>query len=150
MQNFLSDVFGCNSQIWVASANFMSWLNLRKKEPAPAAAPKREVTPKKLAVASAPVESPQGGAHAAVLLRPHVTEKGADASMGVYAFEVARGATKRQIAAAVQGLYNVAPRKVAVLPITRKQVVVRGRRGVKGGGKKAYIYLKKGEKIEVV
>ncbi|MEK7208573.1 MAG: 50S ribosomal protein L23 [Patescibacteria group bacterium] len=126
----------------------MSWLNLRKKETVPAAAPKTEAAAKKLVVTPKSAEPQRDEVHAAVLLRPHVTEKGADTEIGVYAFEVAQRANKRQIAAAIKGLYRVEPRKIAVVPITRKQTFVRGRKGAKGGGKKAYVHLKPGQKID--
>jgi ribosomal protein L23 len=34
--------------------------------------------------------------------------------------------------------------------IPKKNVFVRGKWGTKGGGKKAYVYLKKGDKIESI
>ena len=87
-----------------------------------------------------------------VLLRPRITEKaaiGADRS-GVYVFEVAETATKGSIAASIKASYKVTPVKVRVARIVDKRVVVRGKRGVKTGGKKAYVYLKKGDKIELL
>ena len=87
-----------------------------------------------------------------VLLRPRITEKaalGADKS-NVYVFEVASSATKKSISISVRDAYGVKPRKVRVATIPSKRVFVRGKRGVKGGGKKAYVYLKKGDKIEII
>ena len=87
-----------------------------------------------------------------VLLRPRITEKaaiGADKS-NVYIFEVAPGATKKSISVSVRETYGVKTRKVRVAAIPSKRVFVRGKRGVKGGGKKAYVYLKKGDKIELI
>jgi large subunit ribosomal protein L23 len=87
-----------------------------------------------------------------VLLRPRITEKavlGADKS-NVYVFEVTSDATKKSISASVQAVYGVKAVKVRVAPIPAKQVFVRGKKGVKSGGKKAYVYLKKGDKIEVL
>lgn len=87
-----------------------------------------------------------------VLLRPRITEKASQQSMdrNVYTFEVAESASKHHIAKAVKDFYSVTPLKIAIVRIPRKQVVVRGKRGVKAGGKKAYVYLKKGDKIEFV
>jgi large subunit ribosomal protein L23 len=86
-----------------------------------------------------------------IIRRPRITEKASmNAASGVYAFEVSPEATKRTIAAAVAELYNVVPVKVAIVPIPHKQVMIRNRKGVSGGGKKAYVYLKKGETIEFV
>lgn len=87
-----------------------------------------------------------------VLLRPRVTEKaaiGADKN-NVYVFEVTKEATKGSITASVKALYKVTPMKVRVTPMADKAVFVRGKRGVKRGGKKAYVYLKKGDKIELL
>lgn len=87
-----------------------------------------------------------------VLLRPRITEKAvlaADKSR-VYVFEVAKNATKKSISASVRDIYKVNPVKVRVAAIPSKQVFVRGKKGVKSGGKKAYVYLKAGDKIELM
>ncbi|KKW14712.1 MAG: 50S ribosomal protein L4 [Parcubacteria group bacterium GW2011_GWA2_50_10b] len=83
---------------------------------------------------------------------PRITEKaalGADKS-NVYVFEVAKGATKKSIADSVHQSYKVRPVKVRVAGIPARKVFVRGKMGVKKGGRKAYVYLKKGDKIEVI
>ena len=88
-----------------------------------------------------------------ILLSPRVTEKGAYLSeVGVYVFNVASNANKQEIAAAVKEIFKVTPRMVRVVTIPRKQVQTRGtnRWGATPGGKKAYVYLKKGETIELV
>ena len=89
-----------------------------------------------------------------VLLRPHVTEKASDLSeKGVYAFEINKRANKMHVMMAVERLYKVRPIKVAVIneptkysksPKTNRVVVK------KAGGKKAMVFLKKGDKIEFV
>lgn len=87
-----------------------------------------------------------------VLLRPRLSEKaivGADKS-GQYVFEVAKDATKAQIAASVKAAYKVTPVKIRTAKVADKAVFVRGKKGVKKGGKKAYVYLKKGDKIEII
>lgn len=87
-----------------------------------------------------------------VLLKPRITEKaalGADKS-GVYVFNVAKSATRKSVAASVRDSYKVIPVKVHIAAVPSKRVFVRGKWGVKGGGKKAYVYLKKGDKIEIV
>lgn len=87
-----------------------------------------------------------------VLLRPRITEKaalGADKS-NVYVFEVASSATKKSIGVSVHDAYGVKPEKVRIAAIPSKRVLVRGKKGIKSGGKKAYVYLKKGDKIEVM
>ncbi|MEK7177118.1 MAG: 50S ribosomal protein L23 [Patescibacteria group bacterium] len=87
-----------------------------------------------------------------VLLRPRITEKAAILAdkNRVYIFEVTSDATKKSIATSVRGAYGVIPTKVRVATIPHKNVFVRGKRGVKSGGKKAYVYLKKGDKIELM
>jgi large subunit ribosomal protein L23 len=86
-----------------------------------------------------------------VLLRPRITEKGTIVSAHrAYAFNVAPWANKREIAAAVMAAYKVTPTKVTVARIPRKSRFVRGKWGVKTGGKKAYVFLKEGEEIEFV
>ncbi len=69
--------------------------------------------------------------------------------MNVYVFDIAASATKRDITRAVQGLYKVTPRKVNVVTVRRKAVrnARTGREGVKGGGRKAYVFLKQGDSI---
>jgi len=87
-----------------------------------------------------------------ILLQPRITEKASEKSRNenVYVFEVSAKATKREIAQAVEAVYKVKPIKVATITIPHKKVIVRGIRGIRGGGKKAYVYIKKGEKIEIV
>ncbi|TSC69496.1 MAG: 50S ribosomal protein L23 [Parcubacteria group bacterium Gr01-1014_56] len=88
-----------------------------------------------------------------ILLNPRVTEKGAYLSeLGVYVFNVAPTANKKEIAEAIKEIFKVTPRKVRVVTIPTKQVVTRGtnRSGKTAGGKKAYVYLKKGETIELM
>ena len=86
-----------------------------------------------------------------VLCRPRITEKaGTMGKKGVYAFEVSPHSSKRQIALAVQALYKVTPIRVRTVAIPPKRIIVKGKKGVRSGGKKAYVFLKKGEKIEVI
>ena len=120
----------------------MSFLNLRKKKEV-----KTEV-PKNVPVVSLEThQSVFGG----ILRRPRITEKAVNAqTRGVFVFEVAQRATKRDVAHAVRALYKVTPRKIAIAAIPKKRVFVKGKRGVTGGGKKAFVYLKDGDKIEIV
>ena len=87
-----------------------------------------------------------------VLLKPRVTEKATENAMNknVYVFEIDPRATKREIIKSIEEVYKVTPVKVRTVTIPAKKVVVRGKRGVRAGGKKAYVYIKKGEKIEIV
>jgi large subunit ribosomal protein L23 len=88
-----------------------------------------------------------------ILIAPRITEKGAYLSQaGVYVFNVVADANKRDIAAAVKDIYKVTPRKVTVVTVPHKVVQTRGtnRKGATGGGKKAYVFLKKGDTIDII
>ena len=130
----------------------MSFLNLRKKNTEPKEAPKKETVVKKLAVAEATKSvKGEGVGYSNAIIRAHITEKAsASAEKGIYVFEVATNANKREIAKAVSAFYKVTPIKVTVVTIPKKRIVVKGKLGVRAGGKKAYVFLKKGEKIELV
>src|SRR3989338_9064884 len=83
------------------------------------------------------------------LKRPRVTEKASLLSgQNVYTFDVPKGFNKIEITQAVKDLYKVTPLSVRVIPVPSKRVTQRGHPGVKKGGKKALVYLKKGDKIE--
>jgi|SRR6185436_14374323 len=86
-----------------------------------------------------------------ILLRPRITEKATmNSEANVYTFEVSPRATKPEIAKAIKSLYKVTPVKITVMAIPKKSVFLRGNAGVKGGGKKAFVFLKKGDKIEFI
>ena len=89
-----------------------------------------------------------------IIKNPRITEKATVlVDQNAYTFDVAGDATKKEIAAAVKTLYKVTPIAVRTLSIPRSSTNPRGRKGkpgMTGGGKKAYVYLKKGDKIEVL
>ena len=88
---------------------------------------------------------------AGVLLAPRITEKATfSADKNVYVFNVADSATKRTIALAIESVYKIIPLKVSVTHVPSKKVVYRGKKGVKKGGKKAYVYVDKKDKIEII
>jgi ribosomal protein L23 len=105
--------------------------------------------------AAAPVQTTASGVRgslAHVLTNPRITEKASmHQGIGVYTFDVSMRSTKTQIAQAIQEVYKVTPRKIAVVMIPSKQTrsMKNGRRGEKSGGKKAYVYLKSGESITI-
>jgi large subunit ribosomal protein L23 len=85
-----------------------------------------------------------------VLRNPRITEKAAVSSeSGVYVFDISPRATKRDVIRAVQQIYKVSPIKANVtsVPSKTKRNARSGKTGVKSGGRKAYVYLKKGETI---
>jgi ribosomal protein L23 len=75
-----------------------------------------------------------------------ITEKAAiGAEKGIYTFNVMDNATKNEI----KMIYGVTPVRVSTTKITEKTVIRRGKVGTKKGGKKAVVYLKKGDKIAI-
>lgn len=87
-----------------------------------------------------------------ILRSPRITEKATIASSnGVYVFDVAVRATKRDVLQAVAKYYKVQPKMVRIVSIPEKMVrnPRTGKTGIKQGGKKAYVYLKKGETITI-
>ena len=86
-----------------------------------------------------------------ILIKPHITEKATLSAEGsVYVFKIGSKATKGLVEKAFKEKYKVDPIKVRVVNIPIKNVYVRGKKGIKSGYKKAYVYLKKDEKIEIV
>ena len=86
-----------------------------------------------------------------IIKNPRITEKGSlNAESNVYTFDVVKNANKTEIKKAIFALYKVHPVKVNVLPVTKKNVAFKGHVNKKGGGKKALVYLKKGDKIEFI
>jgi large subunit ribosomal protein L23 len=86
-----------------------------------------------------------------VLKNPRVTEKASSsAEQNVYTFNVEKSANKKEIRKAIFQLYKVKPVKVNIVSIPDKPIFVRGKSGIKPGGKKALVYLKKEDKIEFI
>ena len=86
-----------------------------------------------------------------IIKNPRITEKASSAmEKNIYIFDVAESANKMEIKKAIFLLYKVQPTKVNILKIPRKNIFVRGKKGVKNGGKKALVYLKAGDKIEFI
>ncbi|MFA5841242.1 MAG: 50S ribosomal protein L23 [Candidatus Paceibacterota bacterium] len=82
---------------------------------------------------------------------PRITEKASNAfEHNVYTFDITQSANKTEIKKAIFALYKVHPVKVNVLTVPKKEIMSKGKAGVKGGGRKALVYLKKGDKIEFV
>jgi len=114
---------------------------------------KNEVGEKKATQTSASTGRTSARDFTHILKRPRITEKATFAAeRGVYVFEIEPRATKHDVMRAVEEFYKVKPVKVNITQILSKKVSTR-RRGVfgrKGGGKKAYVYLKKGDTISIV
>ncbi len=87
--------------------------------------------------------------YADVLVRPRITEKANTLAVNnVHTFEVAERYGKREVVAAMKAFYNVTPIKINIAKNPTKKIFVRGKSGKKPGVKKAYVFLKKGDKIE--
>jgi ribosomal protein L23 len=88
-----------------------------------------------------------------VLVNPRITEKATDVgAVSAYVFNISPKAHKREVTSAIKAVYKVTPRMVRIVPVRAKNVrnARTGMMGVKTGGKKAYVYLKKGDTINVV
>jgi len=86
-----------------------------------------------------------------VLIRPRITEKATEsADKNKYVFEVDTKSNKNQIRVAVEDMYGVKPVKINITKIPSKNVFSKGKKGVKSGGKKAVVYLKEGDSIEII
>ena len=86
-----------------------------------------------------------------IIKNPRITEKASFAiEKNIYTFDVSAGANKTEIKKAIFTLYKVKPIRVNILPVPKKKTFSKGIVGSKGGGRKALVYLKKGDKIEFV
>ena len=85
------------------------------------------------------------------ILRPRITEKSGimHESQNVYTFEVTKESTKHSIEKEIKALYKVTPTKVRIVNLPAKAVIVRGKKGTQSAVKKAMVYLKKGDKIDI-
>jgi large subunit ribosomal protein L23 len=88
--------------------------------------------------------------HYDVIVSPVITEKATMASeQNKVVFRVRRDATKPQIKAAVEKLFDVKVEAVNTLLRKGKNKVFRGNRGVRGDVKQAVVTLVEGHKIDV-
>jgi large subunit ribosomal protein L23 len=88
--------------------------------------------------------------HYDVIISPVITEKATMASeQNKVVFRVSRDATKPQIKAAVEKLFDVKVEAVNTLLRKGKNKVFRGTRGVRGDVKQAVVTLVEGHKIDV-
>ena len=84
-------------------------------------------------------------------ITPHVTEKANfhAEKLNSYTFKVNGNSNKKSIAKAIQTKYKVTLTKVRIVNTAERNVSYRGRPVTKSGFKKAYVTLKKGDKIEI-
>lgn len=80
---------------------------------------------------------------------PHITEKATLLSeKNQFVFKVASDATKPEIKAAIEALFNVKVTGVNTLVTKGKTKRVRGRAGVRSDVKKAFVTLAEGQSID--
>ncbi len=84
-----------------------------------------------------------------VILSPVVTEKSYNADENKYSFNVALDATKPEIKAAIEGIFEVEVDKVNTLVTKGKVKRFRGFLGKRNDNKKAVVTLKKGQSINL-
>lgn len=86
-----------------------------------------------------------------VLGKARLSEKAArlGSEENVYTFDVDQRSNKTQIKKAVQTYHKVTPEKVNVVVTKSATKVFRGRRGKTTGSKKAMVFLKKGDTINL-
>jgi large subunit ribosomal protein L23 len=81
---------------------------------------------------------------------PVITEKATNVSEhGQIIFRVPLTATKREIKAAIEGLFNVSVTAVNTIRVMGKLKRVRGRPGRRSDYKKAVVTLREGQRIDV-
>jgi large subunit ribosomal protein L23 len=85
-----------------------------------------------------------------IVRSPIITEKATNATEHNHVmFRVALDATKREVKAAVEGLFNVKVTAVNTIRVMGKQKRFRGRIGRRSDYKKAVVTLAEGHKIDV-
>lgn len=90
---------------------------------------------------------------ASALIKPRITEKAAlMLEKNVYTFEIKKGVSKYDVRDAVKALYNVTPTQIRVVNQAPRRYMskMRGREMKVAGLRKAYVYLKKGDRIDLV
>jgi large subunit ribosomal protein L23 len=84
-----------------------------------------------------------------IIIRPVISEKSYDMiAHNRYTFEVAKGARKPQIAAAITEIFGVTVTSVNTMNVTGKPRRVRAAKGKTRDWKKAVVTLKAGDSIE--
>ena len=87
-----------------------------------------------------------------VIRAPRVSEKTAriQEASNQYVFEVAKTATKGEVKAAVESLFNVTVQAVNVVNVKGKSKSFKNRNGSRGDWRKAYVKLADGQSIDVM
>jgi large subunit ribosomal protein L23 len=86
-----------------------------------------------------------------VIRAPRVSEKTARLQENnQYVFEIAKTATKADVKAAVEQLFEVSVKAVNVVNVKGKQKAFKNRNGRRGDWRKAYVKLAEGQSIDVM
>lgn len=86
-----------------------------------------------------------------VIKKPWITEKATDKTAdSVYVFEVDKDANKILVKEAFKNIYGIDPVKVRTISKSSRKRRRFGRKSSEKGFKKAYIYLEKGQEINIV
>ena len=86
-----------------------------------------------------------------VIKNPRITEKASMlAEFNAYTFDINPRSNKREVSKAIQSMYKVIPLKIRIITQKSVKVAKRGTRGKSAAGKKAMVYLKKEDKIELI
>lgn len=85
-----------------------------------------------------------------LILSPRITEKASMQSMAnAYTFVVHPSATKLSLLTEIKATYKVTPIKINITKIARQFTFIRGKMGSTAAIKKAVVFLKKGDTINL-
>lgn len=85
-----------------------------------------------------------------LITSPRLTEKASVlSSLNIYTFNVTQNATKTILSKEIENKYKVKPIKITIVNNPREKVFSRGKIGYKTGFKKALVFLKKGDTINL-
>ena len=88
---------------------------------------------------------------ASLILAPRVTEKASlQSEANAFTFVVAKNATKLELSKEIEKTYKVKPTAINIINIQGKVKFKRGAWGKTSGIKKAVVFLKKGDTINLV
>ncbi len=88
---------------------------------------------------------------ASLILSPRITEKASlQSEANAFTFTVAKNATKLELMKEIQKTYKVKPTAINIININGKVKFKRGAWGKTPGIKKAVVFLKKGDTINLV
>jgi large subunit ribosomal protein L23 len=85
-----------------------------------------------------------------VIIAPRITEKASmQSSANAYTFVVAQSATKHAILEEIKKAYKVTPTRINITNLPGKLKLIRGKIGQTQPTKKAVVFLKKGDTINL-